>query len=585
MRRVSAVVAACAVAAIVARAQQDPLADLKTTAESSGFKSTSTYQDVVKFMKVVDDASPIVFYTTYGTTTEGRALPLAVVGTDLKDASPAAVKATGKLRVHIQANVHAGEVEGKESAQILLRELAQHQHDDWLRSMVFLISPIYNADGNEKFALNNRQRQNGPINGMGTRANAQNLNINRDYMKLDTPEAKAFVKLMNDYDPHVSYDLHTSDGSYHGYYLTYSPPLNPDTSAAIMKIMTDEWFPVVTRDMKAKHGWDSFYYGNVSTPGGRGFGGAPPSPPASAAQVPPPAAPAPPGQVPPAAGAAAPGAGGGQRGGGRGQGPACGNMPAPEGVTREWRTFEHVPRFHNNYVGLRNRFALLSEAYAYATFEDRIKATNYFLDASLDFANANAARLKKAVADADKEAIAGTTLATSAKMKRGGMVDVLMGEVEPETNPLNQAVMCRRKDVVHPEKMADMMWFEPATNETVPAAYYVPADATKAIELLKAQGLQMRAAQPAGAIEGFTITSNAPGQNFEGHAMRRVDGQWGGKADVKAGVKYVEVRTDQPLGRLAFYLLEPASDDGLVAWNYLDDQLKDATIYPVFRKK
>ena len=55
-------------------------------------------------------------------------------------------------------------------------------------------------------------------------------------------------------------------------------------------------------------------------------------------------------------------------------------------MTREWRTFEHVPRFHNNYVGLRNRFALLSEAYAYATFEDRIKATNYFIEAALNFA-------------------------------------------------------------------------------------------------------------------------------------------------------------------------------------------------------
>src|SRR4029077_10681452 len=70
---------------------------------------------------------------------------------------------------------------------------------------------------------------------------------------------------------------------------------------------------------------------------------------------------------------------------------ACQNNPPPEGVTREWRTFEHVPRFHNNYVGLRNRFGLLSEAYSYATFEDRIKATNYFLEAALDFANQNAA--------------------------------------------------------------------------------------------------------------------------------------------------------------------------------------------------
>jgi len=568
MRRVVAV-AAVAGAMSLGASQPSPLADLKTTAESSGFKSTSTYEDVVKFMKAVDEASPIVFYTTYGTTTEGRAMPMAVVGTGLKDASPAAVKASGKLRVHIQANVHAGEVEGKESAQILLRELALGRHKDWLDAMVFLITPIYNADGNEKFALTNRQRQNGPINGMGTRANAQNLNINRDYMKLDTPEAKAFVKLMNDYDPHVSYDLHTSDGSYHGYYLTYSPPLNPDTDPAIMKIMTEEWFPYVTKDMKAKHGWDSFYYGNVSSPGGRGAGrGGPPSPPPS---------PAPAAAAPPSAG---------QRGGGRGQGAACTNMPAPEGVTRAWATFEHVPRFHNNYVGLRNRFALLSEAYAYATFEDRIKATNDFLDASLDFARQNAAKLKKAIADADAAKVAGTTLATTAKMKQGGTVDILMGEVEPETNPLNDAVMCRRKDVTRTERMTDMMWFEPAATETVPSAYYVPADATKAIDLLKAHGLQMReAALPSGA-EGFAVTANSAAQTFEGHTMRKIAGTWGAKVDVRPPVKYWEIATSQPLGRLAFYLLEPASDDGLVAWNALDDQLKEGvTAYPILRKK
>jgi hypothetical protein len=566
MRRAFAF-AACAATVLVAHAQRSPLADLKTTAESSGFKSTSSYDDVVKFMKAVDEASPIVFYTTYGTTTEGRAMPMAVVGAGLKNASPAAVRATGKLRVHVQANVHAGEVEGKESAQILLRELALGQHKDWLDTMVFLITPIYNADGNEKFALNNRQRQNGPVNGMGTRANAQNLNINRDYMKLDTPEAKAFVTLMNDYDPDVSYDLHTSDGSYHGYYLTYSPPLNPDTDPAIAKIMTDEWFPYVTRDMKATHGWDSFYYGNASTPGGRGFGGPPPSPPASA--------PAPAGQ-----GAA------GQRGGGRGQGAACGNTSPPEGVTREWRTFEHVPRFHNNYVGLRNRFALLSEAYAYATFEDRIKATNYFLNASLDFAQKNAAKLKKAIADADRASLAGQTLATSAKLKTGGTVDILMGEVEPVTNPNNQAVMCNRKDVTKVEKMTDMMWFEPAATETAPSAYYVPADAAKAIDLLKAHGVRMRDAQPPDGVEGFAITANAAAQTFEGHTLRKIEGRWGAKVERRAGTKYVEVATNQPLGRLAFYLLEPMSDDGLVAWNALDDQLKDGvTAYPVLRRK
>ncbi len=573
MRRVAVILVAVAATALVTNAQQKPsIADLKTTAEASGFKSTSTYDDVVKFMKAVDEASPIIYYSTYGKTFEGRDMPLAVVGTGLKDATAASVKASGKLRVHIQGNIHAGEVEGKESAQILLREFAQGLHKDWLQSMVFLVTPIFNADGNEKFALNNRQRQNGPINGMGTRANAQGLNINRDFMKLDTPEAKAFVKLWVDYDPHVGFDLHTSDGSYHGYYLTYSPPLNPDTSPAITKIMTDEWFPFVTKDMKAKHGWDSFYYGNAATPGGRGGGGAPG---AGRGR----------GQTAPIAGAP------GRAAGVPPQRAVCENVPPPEGITREWRTFEHVPRFHNNYVGMRNRFALLSEAYAYATFEDRIKATSYFMEAALDFAHKNAARLKKAIADADGDKITGGTLATTAQFKRGGNVEILMGEVEPVKNPNNDADMCSRKDVVKPEQMVDMMWFEPATTETAPSAYLIPATPamTKAVDLLKWHGIKVQetnASALRSPVERFTITGNTAGQNFEGHAIRRLEGTWSGVTlDASPDSKWYEVAMNQPLARLAFYLLEPASDDGLVAWNYLDDSLKDAAAYPILRRK
>ena len=546
MRRLAALVSALAVTALVTHARQKPsVADLKTTAEASGFKSTSTYDDVVRFMKAVDDASPVIFYTTYGTTHEGRAMPMAVVGTGLKDPTAAAVRGTGKLRVHIQGNIHAGEVEGKESAQILLREFALGQHKDWLQSMVFLITPILNADGNEKFAVNNRQRQNGPINGMGTRPNAQGLNINRDFMKLDTPEGRAFAKLWVDYDPHVGFDLHTSDGSFHGYYLTYSPPLNPNTSDAIMTVMKNEWFPFVTKNIKAKHGWDTFYYGNVSTPGGRG------------------------------------------RGRGRGSEPPWPPAPAAAAGPPEWRTFEHGPRFHNSYVGMRNRFALLSEAYAYATFEDRIKATNYFMEEALAFAQQHAARIKKIAADADRERIAGKTLATSARIKRGGMIEILMGEVEDETNPVSGGVMNRRKNVVKPELMVDMLWFEPVTTEIVPAAYYVPLSETKAVDLLKAHGIQMKEMMLAGDVEGFAVRANNATQNFEGHTIRRLEGTWGTRIDMKPGIKFWEVRTDQPLGRLAFYLLEPMSDDGLVAWNYLDDSLKDPATarYPILRRK
>jgi len=564
------------------------LAGLKTTAEATDFKSTSTYDDVVKFMKTVAAASPIVFYTTYGKTYEGRDMPLAVVGTGLKDASPASVKATGKLRVHIQANIHAGEVEGKEAAQILLREFALGKHDDWLRNMVLLITPIFNADGNEKFALNNRGRQNGPINGEGTRQNAQGININRDFTKLETPEGQAFVKLWNDYDPYVGFDLHTSDGSTHGYYLTYSPPLNPDTSPTIMRIMKDEWFPFVTKTIKDQHGWDTFYYGNVGAGGGGRRGGGAPG------------------------GGAAGGGGRGAAGGGgaTGAGGAAGaaqnaggrsGAPTPEvvgaqpqaGTMRAWATFEHVPRFHNNYVGLRNRFALLSEAYAYATFEDRIKATNYFLDAALTWASQNAKRLEGAVAAADKEDIIGKQEATRAQMARGGTVQILMGEVENETNPVNGAVMNRRKDVVHPEQMIDMMWFEPSKTEDVPHDYYVPASATKAVELLQRHGIQMRKLMvPVLGVETFTITSNTqrPAGNsmdFGTHGLRSLDGTWAADPAAAVPAGDWDVPMNQPLARLAFYMIAPTSDDGLTNWNYFDDVLSVAgvKIYPVLRKK
>jgi hypothetical protein len=573
------------------------LATLKTTAEASDFKSTSTYTDVVTFMKAVADAAPaLVHYTTYGTTSEQRAMPMAVVGTDLRDASPAAVRASGKLRVHIQANIHAGEVEGKESAQILLRELAMGKHDDWLKSIVFLITPIFNADGNEAFALTNRQRQNGPINGEGTRQNAQGININRDFMKLETPEGQAFAKLWIDYNPDVGFDLHTSDGSTHGYYLTYAPPLNPDTNDAIMSIMKDEWFPFVTKNIKDKHGWDTGYYGNVSTGGrgggGGGRGGRQPSATVEGC------APA-----PDRGGGRGPGAGGG--GGAAPAGQAAGRRGAPPSPTPEtvgapatpaepriWATFEHLPRYHNSYIGLRNRFALLSEAYAYATFEDRIKATSYFLEESLNFAALNAAKLRKAVEAADKESIIGKPEGTRAAMKRDGMIDVVMGEVEDEKNPVSGATMNRRKDVVHHEQMVDMLWFEPTTTAVVPTAYYVPATATKAVELLKRHGVLMtQVTSPVTNLSSFAISEsmfqcNLPSIDTGTHNLHRLEGTWGlPAASVTAPAGSWMVPMNQPLARLAFYLIEPTSDDGLTTWNYLDDLLKDGKTYPILKRQ
>lgn len=510
-----------------AAAQATAVSALKTKPEATNFEQTSRYDDVVAFLNELAKASPkTIKLKTFGTTTENRALPLVVVGAS--DPTPDTVRRTGKLRVYIQGNIHGGEVEGKESAQMLLRDLAAGRHQDWLKHMVLLVAPIYNADGNERISITNRGRQHGPIGGQGQRPNAQGLDLNRDHMKLDSPEARAFAKLMNDYDPHVSMDLHTTNGTRHAYYLTYSPPLNPSTDPTITSLLRNTWFPWMTQSIRTKYGWDYYYYGNVDS--GRGATG-----------------------------------------------------------ERAWRSFDHRPRFNNNYIGLRNRFALLSEAFVYATFKDRITATNRFVEENLDFIAKNASRIRRIVNEADRRNVIGQRLGLRAQMVRGPeLIEVLMGEVTQEKHPVDGHLMDLRKDVKIPEKMADYGTFEATETERVPMIYFIPPGHREAVDLLVAHGILVTPLRTAASIDGeeFQIETNTQAANaFQNHRERTLTGKWiPAKRAVAEGTMTVPM--NQPLARLAFYLLEPRSDDGLVDWNFLDAALgPDVKVYPILRSR
>ena len=499
------------------------------TPERTGYRETSRYAEVVAFMEAVDRGSERIHLTTFGYTMEGRALPLAVAG-DVRDASPEAVRASGKTVVYLQGNIHAGEVEGKEALQQLLREIARGGHETWTDSLVLLVAPIFNADGNERVRLDNRPHQHGPVAGMGTRANAQDLNINRDFSKLDTPEARALAALIAAYDPHVLVDLHTTNGTYHAYRLTYAPPLHPNTDPALVALLRNEWLPAVTRRVKRERDWDFWYYGNVPSP----------------------------------------------------ESP----WAAARGAERGWYTFDHRPRFSNNYWGLRNRFGILSETYSYLPFEERIDVARGFVAATVDWAAANAGRIRRVTAEADRRSVAGQALALTARPRRGGPVEILMGAVAEERNPYSGEVMLRRLDLSRPETMADFSTFEPAATERAPAAYLVPPELGDALDRLRAHGVRTEPV-PAGTrlrAEAFRIDSawKAP-QAFEGRSERRLHGAWApAERELPAG--WVRVTTAQPLGRLAFTLLEPRSDDGFAAWGLLDAALEGAAAYPVLRE-
>ncbi len=511
---------ATALAAASAGAQTAEERDLLLTrAERTDFRETTRYDEVMELAHRLAEVSPDIHLTTFGYTTEGRALPLLVVGAP--DATAASVRATGKTRVYVQGDIHAGEVCGKEALLMLLRRYAAGVYPAWQDSLVLLIAPIYNADGNERIRLDNRPRQNGPVGGMGQRPNAEGLDLNRDHTKLDSPEARSLARLLTEYDPHVVVDLHTTNGSYHAYHVTYSPPLHPNTPRTIDRFLRDEWLPALTTRIREKHGWEYFYYGNV------------------------------------------------QR--------------TPDGE-QGWYTFDHRPRFNNNYVGLRNRIALLSEAYAYLTFEDRVRASLWFVEEVLDYAEENATRIREITESADRESVVGLELATRAEPHAGGPVTILMGEVDHERNPYSGDVMLRRRDVVNRVRMIDYGTFAPSETAVAPEAYYVLPEAEEAIARTEAHGVAVVRYGSAREVraERFVIDSTtvAP-REFQGHHERTVWGRWEpATVTLPEGTAWVSL--DQPLGRLAFTLLEPRSDDGFVAWGLMDRQIEAGTM-PVLR--
>lgn len=521
--------AACFAAPLAGQTRRTPAvpAQPRTRPELTAYRETSRYDDVVRFLAALP-RSPVMHIASMGYTSETRSIPMVVVGR-VADASPAAVLRSGKLRVYVQANIHAGEVEGKEAMLELLRDLARGGHRAWLDSLVLLVVPIYNADGNERVSLSNRPLQLGPVGGMGQRPNAMGLDLNRDHIKLESPEARSQVLLLREYDPHVMLDLHTTDGSVHGYHLTYAEPLHPATDTAIVNLLRGAWLPSVTATVKQTDGWDFFYYGNMpESPVDRGGGG----------------------------------------------------------VDRGWYSFDHRPRFSNNYWGMRGRVGILSEAYSYATFEERIRATRRFVEESLTYARAHAPQIRRITEAADAHVVTGESLAVRARLHRGNDVFVLRGMVLEEANPYTGQRMLRRTDVRRPEMMPDYTTFEATEKERVPRAYFIPANFTAVIERLAAHGVRTtRLEQPlVTQVERFRIDSTwTAAREFQGHRERQARGAWESLNDsIPAGS--VVVRTDQPLGRLIFIMLEPRSDDGFLNWNFFDAGLEGQRYYPVRRQ-
>jgi hypothetical protein len=424
--------------------------------------------------------------------------------------------------VYVQANIHAGEVEGKEAAQMLLRDLTLGPLAPLLDSLVLLVVPIYNVDGNEALAPGdtNRPGQNGPAL-VGRRANGQGLDLNRDYVKMEAPETRGAAELLLRWNPHLVVDLHTTNGSYHGYGLTYAAGLNPNATRA-NDFVRDRMLPALRSRIAERHGRATFSYGNFRN-------------------------------------------------------------QHPDSLAEGWETYDARPRFGVNWIGLRGRMAVLSEAYSNDDFRTRVATTYDFVRELLSIVAEERATVLAMDSAPPRLPDSVAVRSVLGPPTRQGVIAEI---TEPAGEGNGMYARRRRSGIYRTIEMPVYDHFIAARREAMPESYLIPERFSRVAGLLRRHGITVERlrGRAAGPLETFTVDRLVRDPLFEGHHPVRLEGHWSeGKESAPAG--WYLVRTTQPLGVLAAYLLEPASEDGVVTWNLLDAGLSARRPYPILRSR
>lgn len=479
----------------------------QTVAESSQFKSTSLSNEVVEFVDWCDEKADHVTKHVFGKTVEGKDMVAAIVANPpytLGDQDDS------RVRTLVIGNIHSGECAPKEALLMILRELTHNPDHPWLKNSVLVIAPNYNADGNDRVSKRNRPGQVGPEAGMGMRENSQHLDLNRDFMKLESPEARSLIGLIDQVNPHLFIDGHTTNGSRHQYALTYDIPHNPAAPQPIRDYLWSKMMPTVTERLEKDSGIFTFYYGNFNR-----------------------------------------------------------DMSA-------WTTYGHEPRYSTEYVGLRGRLSILSEAYAYISYKDRIFASKDFISACIQYVSENADTVKTLLDEVDREQVETASrqperiqLSMSAKVDKYDKKFVAKGFKDGKPHDYEVDFVAR---------------YTPTRSVSLPFAYVIPKNQSRVVDRLMMHGIkieQLEKDEQLDNVDSHVILSiNQPQRAFQKHRMVTLETERKtGPMQFKSG-DYL-VRTAQPLGRLAAYLLEPSSDDGLTFWNFFDQDLAVDATYPV----
>ncbi|MBI3450541.1 MAG: M14 family metallopeptidase [Acidobacteria bacterium] len=498
--------------------QSRPAADLTTPAEACAYRCTPGYRETIEFLTKLARSSRLVHLSMYGETAEGYPMPMVVAAREMRF-TPEAARASGLPVVLVFSGIHAGEIDGKDASLALLRDIVSGKRAGLLDNLILVVVPIYNVDGHERVSPSNRLAQDGPAEGMGFRTNGRGLDLNRDFVKMESPETAALVgRLFRDFRPHVVVDCHVTDGMDFQYEMTYFAGESPNAPAPLRRYVAG---------MKEAIGKGLAATGHAAAP--------------------------------------------------------FGDLENPADPNQGVRMWAPSPRYSTSYFETRNRVSLLAEAHAYKPFAVRVAATYEMLRSILEHVAADPKGLTGAVAASEAESARRATaergatfgLAFKATDDRV-MVDYLgwsFDVVPSEVTGRLRVVWSRRPETFRVPLYASLV----ATKEVrVPRGYllsraYAPLAAKAVLHGLR---VSRTLADADLDVEVFRATELAwAAGSYQGHHAAEAKGAWAvERRHVPSGTFWIPL--DQPDAPIAMWLFEPESPEGFLAWNAFDNILE-----------
>ena len=517
------------------RPTEDTAANWRTPAEIDDYRTTPDYSTTVEYLERIASAYPdTVRIENFGTTGEGRDLKIVIASNGgLFD--PKMIRDSGRAILLVQNSIHAGEMDGKDACLALLRDIVQNpERAKLLESVALVFIPVYNIDGHERRSAYSRINQNGPALS-GWRANATNLNLNRDFMKADAPETRAFLRMFHHWMPDFFVDNHVTDGADFQYDVTFDLTVTPDVPPATTQWIRDSVSPELVRRVNAT--------GHLAFPGQIFWND---------------------------------------------------ETDPSRGLT----VHDNPPRFSTGQMILENRPGLLVELHMLKDYKTRVTGDYEVLRALLEILNRDSAALIALNREADRAAVAlGSEPARRAPfplcLENSGkttQVPFRGYKFVHEPSPISGAQAIRYDSEPWNVTLPMTAGTRVAISVTPPAGYIIPPQWTHVIEVLEVHGVTLQRTTGAwtGTVERYCCSGMRwPGEPFEGrHPILRggnVERTMGGfgkctlsRRTVTFPARSAVIPLNQRLSKVAIHWLEPEAPDSALRWGFFG---------PIFEQK